>query len=756
MTTTLSTITMLIASTLLVLLSVLPTTYSQPLVQPLVPISVEQFAFARAGPKAYMIGGVSKENDTVRTTSGQVFSLDLSVSWKTSSPPWKALASVAPVYFIHAVAAPDNQSIIVIKRGVNESLSYPIYRIITNLWDANPANPMTVLESRQGIKPVIDPLTWNIYMNAWTNLDVYNTNTSTYSYYPMPPNTFTSRFFAGSCYNAARRSIMYYGGLNGTIKFDPAATYISEYSIAAQQWSNFTATGTPPEPRSDFCMTASEDGNKVVVFGGRIEKNMTATPPVDFTGSFYILDVVARTWTRAPDSSLRSYMGCLIIGNQFLVWGGSDGNNTLPITPIVFDFTLNRWVDSYTAPDYYLNPAKTTSKGANPTSPSTSLPATALSESNNLGAILGGTFGALFVIAVSAMVYLFLKRREDKIKYGTPSDQQDGHEEYDEKPASADNSSQRNPHHVQRSDGRDPQDISGLVYKNNDTTSHLGQAPKDVVYPVGTTHAFGTAPMGAPTMLVPNPSFISVAGNNAFVQPNQAYYTTGPNNQLYQVYNNHPAGHVQLQGQGMQSTAPAGAFVTTEGQPLMISYGTPVYTLPIDPSGLGPQPVGFTPPFAQATFANSNNSSTTPNGSPTHAYPPAPPTTEVASSTLFSGPVTPTTDRNTLSGSLPDSGQFNTADQFNTTGPVTSVGSNSNNFITASLPSGGSSPNSSNYTTATVHSGPAPSLASLPPRPTLSNSNLLSNGNVRSSPLEARNDNTGYVRPPASNPIDFP
>ncbi|KAF9543725.1 Leucine-zipper-like transcriptional regulator 1 [Mortierella hygrophila] len=637
-TETMTSAVMLIASTLLLLLTLLPTAYSQ--LPTSVPLPVEQFAFARAGPKAYMVGGEFVQNGTTKAVYGQVFSLDLTVAWKTASPPWQALAQVSPVYFINAVAAPDNQSIIVVQRGTNESLIFPTYRIANNAWDANPVTLNPIQESRQGIRPVMDPATGNIYMNAWTYLDVYNTISSNFQFLNMPAYTFTSRFFAGSCYNAARRSIMYFGGLNGTIQFDPAATYVSEYSISTSLWSNFTASGIPPEPRSDFCMAASEDGNRVVVFGGRIAPNTTVNPPANFTGSLYILDTVARQWTKGPDSTLRSYMGCLIVGDQLLVWGGSDGLNTYTTPPIIFDFVTNQWVDTYTPPSYLLNWAKTTTTlagGAQPTTSSAPLGPvtdTPVAKSNNLGAILGGTFGALSVIAISAMVYLFLKRREDKIKYGAPSDQQSSVDENGEMSVSpaylhsnnSTNSSQRNPHRPQDGDGRSPQDASGIGY-SGDTASHLGQVPKGGggIYPVeASSHAFGNVAMTSPpTMLVPNSSFIPVSGNPAFVQPNQAIYAAVPDNGMYQIYNNQPL----IQGRGIQTVAPPGAtFVTSEGQPMVVSYGTPVYTLPMDPTNLNgqyPTPVGFAPPFAQPGFSNHSPSSL--NGSYTQAYPITPP-----------------------------------------------------------------------------------------------------------------------------------
>ncbi|KAG0378249.1 hypothetical protein BGX24_004390 [Mortierella sp. AD032] len=745
--------TMLMASTLLVFLSLLPAAYSQ--LPAAVPFPVEQFAFARAGPKAYMIGGKTVENGVTKATTGQVMSLDLTVSWKAASAPWQALAQIAPVYFINAVAAPDNQSIIVIKRGVNESLSFPTYRIATNAWDPNPVTSSPVQESRQGIRPVMDPLTWNIYINAWTYLDVFNTNTSNFQYLNMPPNTFTSRFFSGSCYNKARHSLMYFGGLNGSIQIDPAATYVSEYSIGTNLWSNFTAAGTPPEPRADFCMAASEDGNRVVVFGGRIQTNTTANPPANFTGTFYILDTVTRQWTKGPDSTLRSYMGCLIVGDQFLAWGGSDGINTITTPPIIFDFKLNQWVDTYTPPNYLLNWPKTTTTriGVAPAvtngaalAPPTTTPE---SKSNNLGAILGGTFGALFVIAVSAMVYLFLKRREDKIKYGTPSDQQDSLDpDNDEKSISpaylhsnnSTNSTQRNPH---SSDGRDPQDISGAAF--NPVGHRFVDTTKDNIYPVG-TYAFGNPAMTAPTMLAPNSSFIPIAGGStAFMQPSQAIYATGPNSALYQVYNGQPP----IQGQGMQSVAPNATFVTNEGQPLMVSYGAPVYTLPMDPSGMNghPIPVGFAPPFAQPGFTN--HSATSLNGSSTQAYPITPPPV-----------VTNSVNNVSSTGAQANIGHFNnditapispvTLDSYNQTAPLQtgSFSPSNTQYITAmSIP-----PSDTNSTNSTP--GTPPSLASLPPRPLGSNSNLRMNtgASSRSSPVATREGSSGYVPPPTSNP----
>ena len=174
-------------------------------------------------------------------------------------------------------------------------------------------------------------------------------------------------------------------------------------------------------------MAASEDGSTIVVYGGRIPLNTTATPPITYTGTFYTLDVPSGKWTQGPDGDIRLYMACLIVGDQFIAWGGTDGNNTYNTPPRVFDLTKYQWVTSYTAPLYYLNAPKSTS-AISPISTSTSIPSPNSSDSSktssNLGAILGGTFGGLFVITLAALIFVYLKRKEDSIKYGYPAEQQ--------------------------------------------------------------------------------------------------------------------------------------------------------------------------------------------------------------------------------------------------------------------------------------------------------------------------------------------
>lgn len=117
-----------------------------------------------------------------------------------------------------------------------------------------------------------------------------------------------------------------------------------------------------------------------------------------------------------------------------------------------------QWVTTYTPPDYLLNAPKTTfafppsGTGVPSSGPQISLPtAVSSAKDSNLGAILGGTFGSLFVIALAALIYIYLLRRKDKVEYSAPTEQR------------SDRDDKGPDHHALEGHGRrDPQEITGL------------------------------------------------------------------------------------------------------------------------------------------------------------------------------------------------------------------------------------------------------------------------------------------------------
>ncbi|KAF9207080.1 hypothetical protein BGZ49_001237 [Haplosporangium sp. Z 27] len=381
------------------------------LAQSVTPSPSQEFAFARAGSKLYIQGGHQIVNNVAVGTWNQLFSLDLSTNWSVSSPPWQSLAPGLSTYFIHAVASPDNRTFSVFQQGNNGLVSITNYDIPTNIWNPNPIQVTPDQDYRSGVMPVTDPTSGLVYLNAWMNMDVYNSQSATFQ----------------------------------------------------------TTTGQVPPPRSDFCMTASEDGNTVVVYGGRV------SAPQNFTSTLYTLDVRTGQWTQGPDGAVRLYGACIVVGTQFVAWGGFDGNSTHTGPPVVFDLTSRQWINNYTAPAYYLNaPTSSLSSAPTPTSnPSSSSSAASKTSSSpsNLGAIIGGVVGGLFVIALSVIIFIFLKKRDAKVQYSDVKTSEKSSGDDHRQSQSANLGAMFNEAQSERSSGRDPQGLSIGAYRGS--TPHI-------------------------------------------------------------------------------------------------------------------------------------------------------------------------------------------------------------------------------------------------------------------------------------------
>jgi hypothetical protein len=182
-------------------------------------------------------------------------------------------------------------------------------------------------------------------------------------------------------------------------------------------------------------------------------------------------------------------------------------------------------------------------------------------------------------------------------------------------------------------------------------------------------------------------------------------------------------------------------------------------------AALGSAPIpwtGASPTGAQANFQanfghfNSNNNTTPlPLGSFSYAS-----NSNNQTRPLSPGSFGPNSNTSYITAPLPPGTSSNTN---YVTAPLPSGISSNTNYVTAPLPPDSLDPNSNtNYMTATSisHSstistpGTPPSLASLPPRPTGSNSNLLlsSGGSSKGSPLSSRQIKSDYVPPPTSDP----
>ncbi|KAI1290565.1 hypothetical protein EDD11_009177 [Mortierella claussenii] len=385
-------------------------------------------AWVRSGPYLYVQGGYVSLNGNATFYSTQFFALDLSTSWPVTSAPWRALPDGTGSRAAYGISLPTNQTFLTFKFVAPTAYTITAYDFRTSTSLA-PQNVTTVPDLYSyGLDVVMDPTSGLVYIAGIANMNIYNTATQTWgTSTPITGDMLTARYFGSAVYNSARKTIMYVCGHNYGVNpthFDPQVV-VTEYTPATAKWSILLTSGSPPSPTANQCSAVSEDSKTLVVFGGQTS---IVTPA--FTGAIHLLDINTGVWTAGPSlSTPRIYAACVLIGDQFVVWGGSaDSNNTLASNePVVFDVTLKQWVNNYAAPAYYLNAPKPTnlpnptSSGSNggsgPRTPYNDNGAPSSSSSSSSSAsIIGGVVGGLAVIAAIVGFMLYRRRLNKKLE----------------------------------------------------------------------------------------------------------------------------------------------------------------------------------------------------------------------------------------------------------------------------------------------------------------------------------------------------
>ncbi|KAF9920661.1 hypothetical protein FBU30_009478 [Linnemannia zychae] len=291
-------------------------------------VSTAAPADARTRTKWYILGGTTSLVDGAPSSS-QFISIDLSVPWNTSTPMWTSLTT-------HGT---PSQALFPAVFSVDENLMYVYhlpgdsrvgqYNVLKDTWELS---GMSFAEYKvQGVGAISDPTTGYIYLTGGytdasvNNVEVYHpSRPGTVTQIPYPVTGFVSRWYVDNVYCKPRGSILYFGGY--TLKSE----LISDTRAAAG--------GSVPANRANHCMAVSDDGSKVVVYGGR-----TSLASTVLSGDIYILDTKTLEWTQGVSGEARD-IACTIAGNQLIVWGGKTAASTKGAQePISIAFGVLLW-----------------------------------------------------------------------------------------------------------------------------------------------------------------------------------------------------------------------------------------------------------------------------------------------------------------------------------------------------------------------------------------------------------------------------
>ncbi|KAG0085092.1 hypothetical protein BGZ92_009309 [Podila epicladia] len=267
------------------------------------PSGVRRMGYTQLGDKLFIQGGFDNSAST------QFFSLDLSTSWPDASPAWTKLRDgQSSTHLALTATTGGGQGSVLAIGGMEAAVFLNSYDIEANTWANIPGAARNPYRELEGHTAVTDPNSGLVYiMGGFANL-TYNSL---------------------SVYNPGTKSMV--------SQQTAASLATSLFDLGAE------TSGDVPSARLDHCMVASEDGSKIVVFGG--------TDGETFYTDIYILDLEKAKWKRGTDASTpRTRMACGLHSGQFIAWGGSsssDRNTIFGNTPIIYDLNSDKWVSSY-------------------------------------------------------------------------------------------------------------------------------------------------------------------------------------------------------------------------------------------------------------------------------------------------------------------------------------------------------------------------------------------------------------------------
>lgn len=300
------------------------------------------------GKAFYIQAGLS---NTQSKAVQQIFSIDLSKPFNTSSPPYTQMSGGPNVGRIPNTLARNGSDWFF---RVSNVAAY-IYTLDTGF----PSNKMlyspedffsnfSAAATAPGTGDIIIPSMDNTHILRFINGEYVYLNTK------QPTKLSAKLLFSIAASNSAQ-AVFVFGGFD--MLTNSSSSTLFRYEPVTSTWSQVELMkGDIPLPRQGACMVPAHNGTKLVLFGGYTATSLSnvLTPIGTSLSDVYVLEVATLTWSKGADGGLeraRSNHVCAVSGDSLVVWGGiSKAMKTPPVDIVlVYDFSSKTWQDSFTA-----------------------------------------------------------------------------------------------------------------------------------------------------------------------------------------------------------------------------------------------------------------------------------------------------------------------------------------------------------------------------------------------------------------------
>lgn len=272
-----------------------------------------------------------------RSVSQQTFMIDLSVSWNTGAPAYKALSTGPAQNNSASAISADGKKWFTLAAGVGQ-----VYDMSTDKWTVIFANK--AMEKLWGRGAATDPTTGLVYIPfAYPNSD----GTFSMLKVDLEDGSISRDNSTRTLPNPAQYAVAWSTPLRSLVYVMEGGMYTYN---SINGWKNFTTSPKFTLPMGS-CLVAANGGSQMVLFGGYSKAtNVTLS-------NIYILDVATSTWTigpSAPISDRRQTPACAVSNDHFIAWGGDTIVGTEVVAPtnltVVYNLRTSTWTTEYVAP----------------------------------------------------------------------------------------------------------------------------------------------------------------------------------------------------------------------------------------------------------------------------------------------------------------------------------------------------------------------------------------------------------------------